>query len=514
LPEKMMMSFDRAAPARLRLLGPTAPAVAALLILGACNGLGEAMSAHTNVVARAAGKELRVDEAAQILASNPQIPPDPQIVRALADLWIDYALLANAVAEDTTLAALDLAAFIEPAREQAIVGRLRDQVVQPDTVFDDAELDRRWAVEGPSAEIRARHILLRTPPEGTQAQRDSVRQEAEQLRARALAGEPFEELARQHSQDPGSAVRGGDLGFFSRGRMVQPFEDAAFELQPGEISPAVETPFGFHVIQLEERRQPALGEEREEFRQYLVQRSIEEAEAGYLDELSEGANVQIRESNLPVVREIANRPEMSLRGRAADRPIATYSGGEYTAGEFARFIRTQPAQVQSAFASATTEQLETAVRQLVQMELLMTEAERRGIALAPQEEEEIRAEAREAIHQLVEATGFAEAARVRADPASLDQHVKALVEGIVTGEEPFVPLGRLGIALRDLYPHEVNDNTFSQVVSRLEEIRARQPMPQQLPEGMQLPGSPDQQPPMPGQPPGQPELQPALPGQD
>lgn len=506
------MKFFDAASRRTVLPTRRALLAAALLLLAGCGGMGEAMTAHTNVVARAAGKELRVDEAAEMLAANTQIPPDPQVVRALADLWVDYALLANAVAEDTTLAALDIASFIEPAREQALVGRLRDRVVRPDTLFDDAELQRRWATEGPSAEIRARHILLRIPTDASQAQRDSVRQQAESLASRARGGESFAQLAEQFSQDPGSAARGGDLGFFSRGRMVQPFEEVAFELQEGEVSPAVESPFGYHVILLEERRQPALGEEREEFRQYLVQRSIQDAEMAYLEQLSTQANVQVLPAGVEVVREIANRPDQTLRGRQADRNIATYDGGEYTAGEFSRFIRTQPPQMQSAFATASPDQLEQAVQQLVQMELLLSQAQAQGVTLTAAEEEEIRTEARRMIDELIEATGFAEAARQGADPASLDAYVKGLVQGIVTGEAPFVPLGRLGITLRDRYPNEINEGAFAQVVQRLEEIRARQPAPMQLPPdfdpGLQLPTEPGQQPgqaPLPGAPPAIPE---------
>jgi len=497
-----MTSFSCALVRRAGLLKRRVPAAAAILLLTACTGMGEAMTAHTNVVARAAGKELRVDEAAQILAANPQIPPDPQVVRAVADLWVEYALLANAVAEDSTLAALDMAAFIAPVRDQTLVGRLREQVVQPDTVFDEAEIQRRWSIEGPSAEISARHILLRVP-EGSPAQRDSVLQLAESLRARAVAGEPFEALAQQYSQDPGSAVRGGDLGFFSRGRMVQPFEDAAFELQPGEVSTVVETPFGFHVIKVDERRQQEMGEEREEFRLFLIQQAFQEAEEAYIDGLSTAANVQIRSGGLDVIREIASRPERPLRGRAAERTIATYIGGEYVAREFSEFILTQPPQVQSAFGGATDDQLDMAVRQLVQMRLLLLEAERRGITLQPGEEEEIRVGARQMIRELVEATGFAEAARIRPDPAALDAHVKALVEGIVSGEQPFVPLGLLGVSLRGLYPNDVNEGSFSQVVSRLEEIRARQPaMPQEMPGMPGMPGQGDPQgPPMPMGPP-------------
>jgi len=141
------------------------------------------------------------------------------------------------------------------------------------------------------------------------------------------------------------------------------------------------------------------------------------------------------------------------------------------------------------------------------MRLLLREAEQRGIALTAEEEEEIRAESRQVIRELVEATGFAEAARVRADASLLDAHVKALVEGIVSGEQPFVPLGQLGLSLRDVYPHELNESSFAAVVRRLEEIRARQPAVPQLPEqfdpSMPMPGEPQQMPPMPQ--PGLPE---------
>src|SRR5690606_9481537 len=150
--------------------------------------------------------ELQTEEAAEILAANPQVPPDPEVVRALVDLWIDYALLANAVIEDPTLAALDMEKFIAPVREQQLIMQLREAVVQPDTTFEDTELDQLWTTEGPGAEISARHILLRTPTDATDAQRDSVRELAEALRARAADGESFDELAREHSQDPGSAA--------------------------------------------------------------------------------------------------------------------------------------------------------------------------------------------------------------------------------------------------------------------------------------------------------------------
>jgi peptidyl-prolyl cis-trans isomerase D len=102
---------------------------------------------------------------------------------------------------------------------------------------------------GAPEQRRAAHILIAT--EGSD--KAAARQAAEQVRAKLLANpKEFAAIARETSKDPGSASQGGDLGFFGRGMMVKPFEDAVFSLKPGEISEIVETDFGFHIIQLTE----------------------------------------------------------------------------------------------------------------------------------------------------------------------------------------------------------------------------------------------------------------------
>lgn len=461
---------------------------AAPLVLAGCGGFGEAMTAHTDIVARAAGKELKIDEAARLLASNPNIPADPQVVRALASVWVDYTLLATAVAEDSTLAAVDLESFTLPAREQALVLKLREEVIQADTTFTDEEIAASWAEEGSGAEIKARHILLRVPADATPAERDSVRAFAESLREQAMGGADFAALATEYSQDPGTAVRGGDLGFFGRGRMVAPFEEAAFALQPGEISEVVESPFGFHVIKVEDRRQPELGDERAEFRQYLVQRALQDAETAYLDSLSAAANVAIQPGGLAVVREIAGRPDLTLEGRAAERQIATYTDGSFTSGEFLAYIRMQPPQIQNAFSTATDEQLESVIQQLTRKELLLQEAAAHDLSLTGAEEDSIRSQARQAIQMVVEGSGLLESTATRpgVSPTALNVRVKALLESAISGRQQLVPLGPLAFVLRDLYSAEINEGTFPQVLEQLSTIRETQapptgqmPMPQQ-----------------------------------
>jgi len=96
------------------------------------------------------------------------------------------------------------------------------------------------------------HILIEPKP-GEKARKEALAK-IKSIRERILNGEDFAELAKKYSDDPGSASRGGDLGFMSRGDFVREFEEAAFKLKPGEVSDIVRTEFGYHIIKLEERR--------------------------------------------------------------------------------------------------------------------------------------------------------------------------------------------------------------------------------------------------------------------
>lgn len=106
-------------------------------------------------------------------------------------------------------------------------------------------------------ERRASHILINAPASAKAEEREKAKKQAESLLLEIKKSpNRFAELAKKNSQDPGSAVKGGDLGFFTRGVMVKPFEAAAFSMQPNQLSDVVESDFGYHIIQLHEIKTP------------------------------------------------------------------------------------------------------------------------------------------------------------------------------------------------------------------------------------------------------------------
>ncbi|MDH1523246.1 peptidylprolyl isomerase [Achromobacter mucicolens] len=154
---------------------------------------------------------------------------------------------------------------------------------------------REQAPQGPTqvVQTRARHILIKT---STVMSDDLARQRLEQVRQRLVNGAAtFEEMARQYSQDA-SAPQGGELGWLNPGETVPPFEAAMNALQPGEISQPVQSPFGWHLIQVEERREHDATDDlaRMRARQTLFERRAQPAFEDWLEQLRAQAYVDNR----------------------------------------------------------------------------------------------------------------------------------------------------------------------------------------------------------------------------
>ena len=140
-------------------------------------------------------------------------------------------------------------------RKGLAAGLERERRTQVVVMFQQARLlagaySKEMSARAKATDAEIDAYIARHPELDTKASREKI----ETLLKRARSGESFEALANEATEDPSGRGRGGDLGWFGRGQMVKPFEDAAFALREGEVSGVVETVFGYHIIKLEERR--------------------------------------------------------------------------------------------------------------------------------------------------------------------------------------------------------------------------------------------------------------------
>ena len=175
---------------------------------------------------------------------------------------------------------------------QMIAGELAQEVAVSDEEIEDFYNENIEQMTVPEA-VRARHILVKLAADD-EAARVAAQDRIAAIQKELQDGANFLTLATERSDAP-SAPQGGDLGYFGRGQMVQPFEAAVFALQPGEISDVVETQFGFHIIKVEERREAQavpVEEAAERISAYLTQGKLQSAVESLVDDLHASAEIE------------------------------------------------------------------------------------------------------------------------------------------------------------------------------------------------------------------------------
>jgi len=192
-------------------------------------------------------------------------------------------------------------------RKDMLIERLRDEklrdVVVGGLAPSDEELRAYFEENKPRFAkpemIRARHILIKVAEDAPEEEVAQARSRIEEIKKKLDEGADFAELAKEYSEDEGTAEKGGDLGWFQRGQMVKEFEEAAFALQPGEISEPVRSKYGFHIIKLEDRRPASTFEEvKEEVRAAYLEEERERRFEDWYQGVREAAEVEIK---LPIL---------------------------------------------------------------------------------------------------------------------------------------------------------------------------------------------------------------------
>lgn len=145
-------------------------------------------------------------------------------------------------------------------------------------------------------QVHASHILVKVPENGTEKDKSQAMTKIRAAQSRIQKGEDFKTVAQSTSEDP-SGPNGGDLGFFSRGQMVKPFEDAAFSLEKGRVSDVVTTRFGYHLIKLIDRTPEGtitLDESKQDIDRFLKEQKLNRAVGQLAMELRKNAKIEMK----------------------------------------------------------------------------------------------------------------------------------------------------------------------------------------------------------------------------
>jgi peptidyl-prolyl cis-trans isomerase C len=193
---------------------------------------------------------------------------------------------------------------LDQVRQQARTNLLVQKVIEAEiaskVVVQDADVSAFYQQnldrfkQGDS--VHASHILIGLPQNPTTEQRAQAKAKAQAVLKQVRGGGDFAALARAESQDSGSAPNGGDLGFFAKGQMTPAFEEAAFSTKTGTVSAVVETPFGFHVIKVHERRGPRtapLTEVGGQIKSFLEQGQREQKLQQFVEQVKTKSKIEI-----------------------------------------------------------------------------------------------------------------------------------------------------------------------------------------------------------------------------
>lgn len=459
---------------RSRLIIGLAAGATALTALTACQGLKEALTAHVDVVARAGSQELSVNRLGDLLGNAKiQVPVTRDNTAIIADLWTSYERLAYAAAHNDSLKdKKSIDAAIAPLTNMQRVNRFMDSV-QKTMKVDSANEAAYNQASGDL--LAARHILIgyknpAVPP--TQAEKDSLRKKAAQVRAQVTA-QNFTEMVKKYSSDPSAAQNNGNLGVFPKGTMIKAFSDATVALKPGEISQPVETNYGFHIIQ----RLPWTDAQKDFVAQY-AQSAQQGAMQKYLAKAETTAAIQVRD-NAPAMMKDAAKD--AAKHRNDKGTLATYKGGDLTVADFLSWVEAAPPQQQllQRIPTAPDSVLKPFAKQVALQQVMLKKADSAHIDVTPEEKANMYSSFSQLVANIWQALGvdpkqLSDSAKTTAEKERLAaSRVDAYLDKMLAGQAQVInapaPLKKL---LDAKYESSINQAGIDRAVERAQKVRA------------------------------------------
>jgi len=465
---------------------PLVFALAVCVPLVACDGFKEAMTAHVDVAARAGSQELSVTRLAEMLGAS-KIPLRRDVVQTVADMWVNYQLLARAAAHNDSLNQQELIdEAMWPATTNTRIKKFYDIAAKSWASTDTAGGAAAYAS---GKLLAARHILFNAPA-GNSPAADSALKKAQALRPQ-LTSANFADMANKYNQQ-GAAGPGGDLGVFPKEQMVPEFGNALAALKPGEISQPVRSQFGYHII-----RRSTYDEVKDQFAAANNQGAQRTGESTYVANLTEKAKVQVKPNAPAVVKAIASAPDAHKDDKTV---IATSTLGDLTAARTAKWITAfpNPQQLRQQIQQAPDSALPEFVKAIVRNELFLHQADSAKITLDTAETNEIR----RAFVGMVANTWsglnispnrLADSAKTVAERERLAAaRIDNYMDRLLTKDEQFVPVQpTLEAALHSKYDYKVNAAGIDRALERAQRLRTvadSTRAAQQPPSAVPLPG--------------------------
>jgi len=425
-----------------------------------------------SVLARAAGHELTVDHVVEMLARENAMPNQADVVDALANLWVDYTLVAVSASEDPQFTTINLDALLQPQFNQQIINLYINSVLRPDTAISEEDLRGMWEADPPADSVRVQHILLALPDPVTQAQVDSLLEFAAQLKVRATEGESFEALAGQYSEDSGSAIQGGDIGFFSVGVMVPSFEEAAFSMAVGEVSDPVLSPLGLHVIKVTDRKAPSFEAARDSYRDSIILGRLLETDSIFFARVDEEDEIEVEAGAVEAMRQLAMNPRVALGARAASRALVSYRGGSYSASDALLLLNTRQVDLPAQLAAAPDEALLELLHTLGQEEVLLARAAEAGISLAEQHVDSLDLLTRQGLVAATDELGIRGIPRLAGETAddAIARTLLQILRELTAGTLNVVPMSGVSWSLRRELDWDIFESAIGATVERVDDL--------------------------------------------
>jgi hypothetical protein len=359
----------------MRRLGLTVGVLTFPLFAAACDGFRDLFSAHADVAATAGDQQLTSERLAQILSSGKGIKPSHESANFISNIWIDYALFAQGVAEGKLpLDSAGIAQVVWPELAELRGSHWHDTLMARRSSFSTGAADSVYNAD----QVRLlQHILFRVEPNAVPEVRDAARQKASSALARVKRGSDFGTLASQLSEDPGSKADRGFLPPSPKGKFVTAFDSAGWTLAPGAVSGVVETPFGYHII-----KRPDQDAARDRITAYLAQSAGMRLDSIYMDSLAQTKQIKVARGAAAAMRAAGQDPDAAQRSK---KTLVTFKGGKLTVGEFMRWVKALPPQYISQLKQADDSMLTQFAKILTQNVLLLRQADSAGINVTPEE---------------------------------------------------------------------------------------------------------------------------------